>query len=326
VALRLAGLAAFALAATCASLLFGSTAISLHDLVAALAHPGAHNDLATIVWQLRMPRSCAAAIVGLTLSIAGLLLQGMLRNPLADPSLIGVSAGAVTAIVLALLLGVSLAITPLIGFVAGLATAAVVAALSRRGSGIDVNRLILAGVSVSALLSSLITLSLVRSSSLDSAQQIVAWLAGSLAGRNWSDVRAATPYGVAGLAIAALAVPALNALRIGDVRARTVGLAVDRAQWLILASVALLTSCAVSLAGIVGFVGLIVPHLARRIVGSDARLLLPASALCGIGLATIADTACRTIAPPSELPLGVLLAFIGVPVFLYIYLHRERVT
>jgi iron complex transport system permease protein len=250
----------------------------------------------------------------------------MLRNPLADPSLIGVSAGAVTAIVLASLAGVSIVLTPAIGFVSGLATAALVAALSRRGSGVDANRLILAGVSLSALLSSLITLALTRASSPDAAQQILSWLAGSLSGRGWSDLRAALPYGVTGATIALIAVPALNTLRVGDVRARTVGLAVDRAQWVILGAAALLTSCAVSLAGIVGFVGLIVPHFARRIVGSDARVLVPASALCGVTLCTVADALSRAIAPPSELPIGVLLAFIGVPVFLYIYLHQERVT
>lgn len=322
--LRLAGLAAIAVAASCASLLFGSTPITLQDLIAALAHPSAHGDVATIVWQLRMPRLCAAAVVGSALAIAGLLLQGMLRNPLAEPSIIGVSAGAVSAIVIALLAGISIEVTPAIGFAAGLGTAALVAALARSGSGVDANRLILAGVSLSALLSSLITVAIMRSSSLDAAQQIVAWLAGSLAGRGWADVRAVLPYGAAGAALALVAVPSLNALRIGDLRARTVGLSVDRAQWFILGAAALLTSCAVSLAGVVGFLGLIVPHLARRIVGTDARVLLPASALCGVALCSIADAACRTIAPPTEVPIGVLLAFIGVPVFLYIYLHRER--
>ena len=322
--LRLAGLAAIAVTASCASLLFGSTSIAPHDLLYALAHPAAHGDVATIVWQLRMPRLCAAALVGAALAIAGLLLQGMLRNPLAEPSIIGVSAGAVSAIVLSLLAGVSIVFTPAIGFAAGLATAALVAALARRGSGVDATRLILAGVSISALLSSFITVAIMRAASFDAAQQIVAWLAGSLAGRGWNDLRAVLPYALAGTALALVSVPAVNTLRAGDLRARTVGLAVDRAQWLILAAAALLTSAAVSLAGIVGFLGLIVPHLARRVVGSDARVLLPASALCGVALASIADAACRTIAPPTEVPIGVLLAFIGVPVFLYIYLHRER--
>lgn len=324
--LRLAGLASIAVVVTCASLLFGSTALSAHDLVVALFHPHATGEISTIVWQLRMPRLCAAALVGATLAIAGLLLQALLRNPLADPSLVGVSAGAVTAIVLSLLAGVAIGVTPAIGFVAGLATAALVAALARRGSGVDANRLILAGISISTLLSSLITLALARASSLDAAQQIVAWLAGSLAGRSWNDLAAALPYGGAGTVLALACVPALNALRVGDLRARTVGLAVDRVQWIVLGAAALLTSCAVSLAGIVAFVGLIVPHFARRIVGSDARFLVPASALCGVMFCALADAACRSIAPPSEVPMGVLLAFIGVPVFLYIYLNRERVV
>jgi iron complex transport system permease protein len=199
-----------------------------------------------------------------------------------------------------------------------------VAALARRGSGLDSNRLILAGISVSALFSAIITFAIVRSSSIDAAQSILAWLAGSMAGRGWHDLLLALPYLAIGAALALLAVPALDAMRVGDVRARAVGVNVDRAQWIILASTSLLAAAGVALAGMIGFIGLIVPHVARRIVGSSARLLLPAAALCGAALCTLADAIARSIVAPSELPIGVLLAFIGVPAFLYLYLHQER--
>ena len=124
--------------------------------------------------------------------------------------------------------------------------------------------------------------------------------------------------------LAAFSVPALNALRLGDVRAASVGLDVSRAQWVILASASLLTACAVTLSGTVGFVGLIVPHIGRRIVGSDARALIPASALLGAALTIGADALCRTLLAPTEIPIGVLLAFVGVPAFLYLYLRDQR--
>lgn len=308
-----------ALVACAASLLAGGTFLDAPSVARVLLHPHAQGDVATIVWQLRMPRVAIAATVGAALSVAGALLQGMLRNPLVDPYLTGVSAGAAAAIALAILAGVAAPVLPALGFIAGLATAVVVAALARRGSGLDAYRLILAGVSISAFFSAIIAFAIARTSSLDAAQQILSWLAGSMAGRGWSDLAFALPYLAAGVLLAAISIPALNALRIGDVRARTVGLNVDRAQWIILASAALLAAGSVTLAGMVGFVGLIVPHIARRFVGSDARATLPACIFLGAALCSAADAIARSVVAPSELPIGVLLAFIGVPAFLYLY-------
>ncbi|MGD0968865.1 MAG: iron ABC transporter permease [Candidatus Aquilonibacter sp.] len=321
---RLPAILAFTLLACGVSLLAGGSNIAPGAILAALFHPAVHDDVTTIVWQLRMPRVVIATVVGAALAIGGTLLQGMLRNPLVDPYLTGVSAGAAAAIALAVLAGVSAPLLPGFGFVVGLLTAVLVAALARRGSGLDSNRLILAGISVSALFSAIITFAIVRSSSIDAAQSILAWLAGSMAGRGWHDLVFALPYLAIGTVLALLAVPALDAMRVGDVRARAVGVNVDRAQWIILASTSLLAAAGVALAGMVGFIGLIVPHIARRIVGSNARALLPASALCGGALCTLADAIARSIVAPSELPIGVLLAFIGVPAFLYLYLHQER--
>ncbi len=321
---RLAAIFAFALCACAASLLPGGSSIEPMRVFAALAHPRGGGDVATIVWQLRLPRVAIAATVGASLSIGGALLQGMLRNPLVDPYLTGVSAGAAAAIALAILAGVAAPALPALGFVAGLGTAVLVAALSRRGSGVDPNRLILAGISISALFSAIVAFAIARSNSLDAAQSILAWLAGSMAGRGWSDLLFALPYVALGVLLSVLAAPALDALRVGDVRARTVGVDVDRAQWLILAATSLLAAASVTLAGMVGFVGLIVPHVARRVVGSGAPALLPACALLGAALCTIADATARSVVAPSELPIGILLAFVGVPAFMYLYLREER--
>jgi iron complex transport system permease protein len=321
---RFAGLLALVVAAAGASLLIGGTSLSLHDVTDALAHPKSGGAVNAIVWQLRLPRICIAATVGASLALCGALLQGMLRNPLVDPYLTGVSAGSAAAIAIAVLAGVAAPFTPGIGFLAGLGAALLVAALARRGSGIDANRLILAGVSLSTLFAAIVTLAIVRAQSNDYASAIVAWLAGSMAGRGWHDLATAAPYVAAGAVLSVWAVSPLNALRVGDVRARTVGVDVDRAQWVILGSSSLLAASSVVLAGMVGFIGLIVPHIARRLVGSDARVLLPACACVGATLCMLADAVCRWIVAPAELPIGVLLAFIGVPAFLYLYLHGER--
>jgi iron complex transport system permease protein len=308
-------------AAAAASLLVGGTALAPAQIAAALVHPHASSTLNTIVWQLRLPRVCIAATVGASLALCGAILQGMLRNPLVDPYLTGVSAAAAAAIAIAVLAGAAASVTPGIGFIAGLGAALLVAALARRGSGIDANRLILAGVSLSALFAAVVTLAIVRAQSNDYASAIVAWLAGSMAGRGWHDLALALPYAGLGALLAFASIAPLNALRIGDVRARAVGVDVDRAQWVVLAAASLLAASSVVLAGLVGFIGLIVPHLARRIVGSDARSLLPACVAIGAAFCMLADAICRRIVAPAELPIGVLLAFIGVPTFLYLYLR-----
>jgi iron complex transport system permease protein len=324
--IRLGGLALLAILAGGASLLVGGTPLAPGDVIGALFHPSYGSDVVTIVWQLRLPRVLIAMLVGSSLSLGGALLQGMLRNPLVDPYLTGVSAGAGAAIAISILVGVAAPLAPAIGFIAGLGSAVLVAALARRGSAVDANRLILAGVSISALFSAIIALALTRAQSIDYAQQILSWLAGSMAGRGWHELAIAAPYALIGTVLAAIVLPALNTLRAGDVRARSVGLDVARTQWIILIATALLAASSVVLAGIIGFVGLIVPHLARRLVGSDARALLPACMLTGATLCTLADAIARTIVAPAELPVGVLLAVIGVPSFLYLYLRGSAQT
>ena len=313
-----------ALLAAGVGLAVGGDALPFSQVVHALANPHARDVAHTILWQLRMPRVLCAALVGSALALAGVQLQGMLRNPLVDPYLIGTSAGAAVAIAVALAFGIGLSFLPALGFLGGLGASLFVAALARRGGGIDATRLILAGVAISALLAASVALLSVLARSISFQLTLQAWLVGSLAGRGWSDLRFAVPYAAVGAIVAVGNIRALDALRIGDVRARGIGLDIERAQWSILSSATLLTAAAVSLAGMVGFVGLIVPHLARRIVGSDARALLPASAFLGAAMAIAADAIARSIIAPRELPLGIVLAFAGIPIFIIIYLRREQ--
>ncbi|MBD5605203.1 MAG: iron ABC transporter permease [Candidatus Eremiobacteraeota bacterium] len=313
------------IAAAALGLVVGGSTIANADLLHALAHPNETSDAGTIVWQLRAPRVGIGACVGAALAVSGALLQGLLRNPLVDPFLTGVSAGAGAAIAIGVAFGITAAFVPAVGFAAGMGTAVLVALLARRGRGIDAERLILAGVSLSALFSALVTLVLVRSGPANAAT-VLAWLGGSLANRGWSELASTAPYLVAGLALAALCAPSLNALRLGPSVARAVGVDLARTQWLVLSAAALLAAAAVALAGVVGFVGLIMPHVARRLVGNDARVSIVASALLGAAIVPLADALARSIAPPVEIPLGVLLAVAGVPAFLYLYLRPASAT
>lgn len=324
-ALRLGSLALAVCAAMLLGLFVGGSELPAASVAWTLLHPHASGDVATIVWQLRAPRVCIAGLVGAALAVSGFLLQGMLRNPLVDPFLTGISSGAALATALAIAAGLAIPFVPALGFGAGLLTALAVAFLARRGSGLDAERLILAGISLSALFSAFVALALTRVGRASSST-ILAWLAGSIAGRGWSDLFWAAPYALAGFALALAVVPALNALRLGDDVARAVGLDVVRANWMILSAATLLTAAAVALAGTIGFVGLIVPHLARRMLGTDGRKALVASALLGAALVPLADAASRTLWAPAEIPLGVLLAIIGVPTFLYLYLRPASAT
>jgi iron complex transport system permease protein len=325
VALRFGSLALAVCAAMLLGLFVGGSQLPAASVAWTLLHPHASGDVATIVWQLRAPRVCIAALVGAALAVSGFLLQGMLRNPLVDPFLTGISSGAALATALAIAAGLAIPFVPALGFGAGLLTALAVAFLARRGSGLDAERLILAGISLSALFSAFVALALTRVGRASSST-ILAWLAGSIAGRGWNDLLWAAPYAIAGFALALAVVPALNALRLGDDVARAVGLDVVRANWVILSAATLLTAAAVALAGTIGFVGLIVPHLARRMLGTDGRKALLASALLGAALVPLADAASRTLWAPAEIPLGVLLAIIGVPTFLYLYLRPASAT
>jgi iron complex transport system permease protein len=322
-ALRLAALAALVPLAMLIGVAFGGAALAPDALAHALLHPSASGDAATIVWQLRVPRVAIAATVGGALALAGTLLQSLLRNPLVDPYLTGVASGAGASIAIAVTLGVAPVLVPPLGFCSGLATAVLVAVLARRGPRLDPERLVLAGVSLSALLSAVVAVAIERLARGTASEAILAWLAGSLAGRGWSDLAAASPEALGGALLGAATIPALNVLRLGEGRAAALGVDVVRLQWALLVASTLLTAAAVALAGLLGFVGLVVPHLARRVVGADLRALVPASVLVGASLVVIADALARTLAAPAEIPLGVLLAFVGVPTFLVLYLRGE---
>lgn len=314
---RLLALGIVLVAAASASLLVGSVHLPLRSVIAVLAHPGSSSWAHAIIWQIRMPRLLIALCVGAGLGFAGAMLQALFRNPLVDPYLTGVAAGAAFAATIGFAIGASFASIPLIAFAGGLACALLVAAFGTTTAGSGNLRLILAGVAVSALCSALITLVLIRSGNADTLT-ILSWLAGGLSGRGWSELGWSAAYLAVGFMAGILLLRALNALRLGTTAAAGLGLRVDTARWQVLSVAALITAACVSVSGVVGFVGLMVPHGARRLVGGDMRWLMPASVLGGAIVVATADTFARSLLPPTEIPLGVLLALVGVPFFLAI--------
>jgi iron complex transport system permease protein len=270
----------------------------------------------SIIWNVRVARSAVAACVGASLAISGAILQGVMRNPLASPSIIGVSAGAGLGamIVLVVLPQYTFLLTP-VAFLAGLIAALVIYSLAWK-QGVDPLRMILAGIAVSSLLAAVSNTILIFYS--DRVQSALGFIVGSLAARTWVHFRQVFPYALIGSFLAFLAAGRMTILSMGDELASTLGVNIERARLFFIALAALLAAASVSVVGILGFVGLIVPHVVRLIVGSDYRYLFPASAAFGAGLVILCDTFARVVVNPIEIPVGIVLAALGAPFFLYL--------
>ena len=312
----------FAVLAGCGmflSLTKGSIGISLAEVIDILQTPTLEAQ-SQIIWNIRMPRTIVGALVGVNLSLAGAILQAVMRNPLADPHIIGISSGAGLAGVVIMILFPALEylITPA-AFIGAMVAAVCIYILAWK-NGIKPVRIILAGVAVSAFLGSGISALMIFYS--DRVHGALMWMVGGLAARSWPHVNIILPYALVGLALALIGASYLNILQLGDEMARGLGVNVEVVRIAMTAVAALLAASAVSVVGLLGFVGLIVPHAARMLIGSDYRFLLPASALLGAGVVTLSDTFARTIFSPIELPVGVIMAFLGAPFFLFL-LRRE---
>jgi iron complex transport system permease protein len=312
----------------------GPTPIPVRTVAAIVLHwlglpisPGGTETATSIVLDLRLPRALLAATVGAGLAGAGTVFQGLLRNPLADPYIIGVSAGAAFGATLAITSGLvtgawGFAATPLVAFAGSVGSTALVYTLARRGGDAPVEDLLLAGIAVSAFLGAVV--SWLQLSGGESLQRVVFWLMGGFSGRGWPHLLMAAPCVAVGLGIAWLYGRDLNAMLLGDESARSMGVEVVRTRRLLIGAGALMAAAAVSAAGLVGFVGLIVPHLLRLAVGPDHRRLVPAAALGGAVLLVLADVGARTALPSSELPVGILTAALGAPFFLIVLIRERR--
>lgn len=310
-AMSVALLIAFLFAAT-----QGAVELSLSELTRSMLDESARYN--AVLWNVRIPRLACAALVGANLSIAGTLLQTTVRNPLADPSILGVTAGAGVGALLVILFapGHSTWI-PWAAFVGGMLSVAVLLGLSwTRAQGSGTLRIVLSGVALQAILFAIT--GLLTFAFADRAPSFSAFIIGSLNGLGWNEARLLVAPTLIGLALSALAIPTLNVLQLDDGAASSLGVPVQAARFATASVAALLTATAVSVAGLVGFVGLVVPNGMRLLVGPDHRVLLPVSAVAGAALVIIADTVARTSLAPLELPVGALLSLIGGPYFLYL--------
>lgn len=311
--------AALAVLAMLLSAAKGSVDIPVGEIIGILSgtQSGAN---AQILWNIRLPRTIVAALVGINLSLSGAILQAILRNPLADPHIIGISSGAGLAGIFVMLVfpGHEVFVTPA-AFLGAMAAAVAIYLLAWK-NGIRPIRIILAGVAVSAFLGAGISALMIFYS--DRVHGALMWMVGGLSARSWPQVDMIFPYTIVGLVLALAFSRKLNILLLGDEIARSLGLRVEVTRLLLTAIAALLAASAVAVVGLLGFVGLIVPHAARLLVGSDYRFLLPASALLGAAVVTLSDTFARTAFAPVELPVGILMAVLGAPFFLFL-LRRE---
>lgn len=274
----------------------------------------------TIVWDLRLPRIVAALTVGSALGMSGALLQGMLRNGLADPFILGISAGAGLVAVACLTLGVFQTWIPLTAWIGAILTTGIVYLLARTGAGLSVERLILGGVAISSLLGA-VQSTLLLLSEEGQIQAALNWLVGSLNGRGWQEVSVTGPYLAIALLIGCSLARVMNLLQLGDDLAMGLGVSLLRSRLLIGAVATLLAASAVSVGGLIGFVGLVVPHGVRLLMGTDYRWVLPLSILGGAWVLLLADWLSRIGAV--ELPVGIVTALLGSPVFVWL-LYRRR--
>lgn len=279
----------------------------------------------SVVWNLRIPRALLGALVGASLALAGAALQGLFGNPLADPGIVGVTQGASLGAVSAIVLGASALgywTIPLAAFAGGAGATTLIYFLARPGRGEGTATLLLVGIAIGAGCSAAIGLLTYLADSTE-LQTLVFWQMGSLDRVGWTDLTAAAPVFVIGVTALMAMARSLDMLALGERQARHIGLDVRRARLQLIAFSALLVGSAVAFAGSIGFVGLVIPHVVRLIVGPGHRLLLPLSALLGALLVVLADTAARTLDPPSEIPLGLFTAALGAPFFLWLVLRRK---
>ncbi|MBU1598654.1 iron chelate uptake ABC transporter family permease subunit [bacterium] len=277
----------------------------------------------TIVVDIRTPRVILAALVGLGLAIAGAAMQGLFRNPMAEPYVLGMSSGAACGAALAIVLGVGGLSIPVMAFIGAVTTIFVVYSIARTEGGMPTETLLLAGIAVGFFLHAVVSFLKIIASH-EALRNVVLWLMGSFALATWVDVKMVILPILCGIGVLYFLSRELNALQFGEEQALHLGVEVETVKRILLVASALVTAVAVSVSGIIGFVGLVVPHMVRLIIGPDHRILLPASALCGAIFLVLCDILARIIAQPAEMPIGIITAAIGAPYFVYLLRRRKK--
>lgn len=312
------------IAAVIAGVTIGTVSIPVSTLWNRQADPA----LSNILWNIRMPRVVLAGLVGASLAIAGAAFQGLLKNPLADPYTLGVSSGASVGAVITLFFGISI---PYLGIftlpvfsMAGafITMLAVIGFAKLVDRSMKMETIILTGIIFSSFLGSIVSLMIALTG--EELRQIIGWILGSVSMRGWDYVNMALPFILVGTLLLWLNRRELNALIFGEERAKHLGVNVKNRKMMILAGGSILTGAAVAVSGTIGFIGLVVPHMIRLVSGADHRQLLPLSFINGASLLVLCDLLSRTIISPTELPIGVITAFLGAPVFAFIFFKQRR--
>jgi len=308
----------------------GSADVNLGDVINIFSNPLSQswwNTEVIILLKVRLPRILLACIVGGALAVAGVVLQALLRNPLADPYILGVSSGSALGAIIAILLGLNISIgllpsIPLFGFAGGLFTILFVYHISKIHQKISVQTMLLVGVVTGAILAATIMF-ITSIAGPDKVHGIIFWLMGNLGSEEYPMLLIVSFYVLAGILILLYHARGLNLLALGEESAAQLGLDVERAKKVAFIGASLITGAAVSVSGLIGFVGILIPHLLRMIIGSDHRLLLPVAGLSGAIYLALADTIARTLMAPTEIPVGVITAICGGPFFIYL-LKRKK--
>lgn len=300
---------------------------SVHVPISTLWNQGADTTATNILWKIRLPRVILAGLVGASLAIAGAAFQGLLKNPLADPYTLGVSSGASVGAVITLFFGISIPVLglytlPVFSMAGAAITMFLVLGFAKMvDRGLNMETIILTGIIFGSFLGSVLSLMIALTG--EELRQIIGWLLGSVSMRGWNYIHMILPFTIIGSFLLWMNRRELNAMLFGEDRAKHLGVDVKRRKLVILIGGSILTGAAVSVSGTIGFVGLVVPHMTRLLWGSDHRHLLTLSFMNGATLLIICDLIARTIISPTELPVGVITAFIGAPVFAFIF-YRQR--
>ncbi|MDI2587794.1 iron ABC transporter permease [Psychrobacillus sp. NEAU-3TGS] len=316
------------IAALLVAIWLGVSVGSVKVPISTLWDTGADAIASNIVWKIRMPRVVLAGLVGASLAIAGAAFQGLLKNPLADPYTLGVSSGASVGAVTTLFFGISVPFLgiftlPVFSMIGALVTMFLVISFAKLvDRAMKMETIILTGIIFSSFLGSVISLMIALTG--EELRQIISWLLGSVSMRGWSFVQMAFPFVLIGTLLLWLNRRELNAMLFGEERAQHLGVNVKKRKMMILIGGSMLTGTAVAVSGTIGFVGLVVPHMTRLLFGSDNRHVLPLSFINGAALLIICDLVSRTIIAPTELPIGVITAFIGAPVFAFIFFRQRK--
>jgi iron complex transport system permease protein len=281
----------------------------------------------TIVFQMRLARVILAALVGAGLAASGVVLQGLLVNPMADPYILGISQGAALGATAAMLSGVGILAlgiyaVPLVAFLGGLATSIIVYNLAKVGNRVQMSTLLLAGIAVGLFLSAITSYMMITSG--QNVHQILFWMIGGFAGRGWNHIKVLLPYFITGYTLMHLYARKLNVILLGEEPAQHLGIDVERMKKILLVAATLTTASAVAVSGVIAFVGLIVPHAVRLMVGPDHRVLLPTAALAGAIFLIMADALARIAAAPEEIPVGIITALCGGPFFIYLLRKKNN--